>query len=180
MNKITINTGLDSFVLLDRITDIGSLRIEGTKHFSHDPIFLGIESLAQLGAFHVRYITGLEKHAFLLKITRLSELPRQVLNGRYMLNGSLFNHSGMAFSYLLEAKKENKALIKGEFLFATVDYGHSFKKEILQNHYQKVFSCLQHGSKINYYSSRKPACIEIPLPSQENKENISLSITTRC
>ncbi len=162
-DELTVNTGLDGFVLIDEITESGTKSINGIKRFSNSPFYLGIESLAQLGAYHVRFLTRFERHAFLLKITHCRMPAEQVLDGRYLLCGTLMNRSESAFSYILEAKQESgtpllkgkippasplvKVGIKGEFLYGTLDYNDNFKKEILQNHYRKVFLCLLNDLK---------------------------------
>ncbi len=143
----TINTGLDGFILMDEIVKTEKQAICGFKTFSNSPLFLGIESLAQLGAFHVRYITCFNRHAFLLKINQCQMSAHEELDGKYELFGTLESRSASAFSYTLQAEKDDIIEIKGEFLFATVDYDLSFRKEILQKHYQDVFSCLQNDSK---------------------------------
>lgn len=163
MDKIKINTGLDGFILVDSISKIEDSTIQGTKDFTRAPAYLGIESLAQLGALHVRFITGFERHAFLLKIIRCEIPETGVLTGKYLLDGTLINRSGLAFSYRLRAEKENEAQIKGEFLYATVDYDNRFKKERLKQHYQKVFSCLQSASKTGCCPKSRQDCTEIRL-----------------
>lgn len=142
-----INSGLEDFVLLDKISETGAATIAGEQTYFNDPAYLGIESLAQLGAYHVRFLTGFEKHAFLLKINQCTIPASHVLNGIYLLEGTLVSQSKSAFCYALQAGKGNKVQIEGEFLYATIDYDLMFKKEILQAHYRKVFSCLQKESK---------------------------------
>lgn len=144
---ITVNTGLGSFILIDRIIQAEEKEIRGTKIFNNDPVYLGLESLAQLGAFHVRYISGFKRHAFLMKIDRCLMPEKQGLNGEYALSGTLVSRSSSAFSYALQAKNGNAVYLEGEFLFVTVDYDKNFKKEILKEHYQNVFLCLQNDSK---------------------------------
>lgn len=146
-NRTVINTGLDNFVLIDKITEAAAGNIRGIKNFSNAPAYLSLESLAQLGAYHVRFLTRFERHAFLLKITSCTMPAQEVIDGRYLLYGTLIGQSESAFTYKLQAKKENKTHIEGEFLYATVDYNSTFKREILQNHYRKVFSCLQNDIK---------------------------------
>ena len=143
LQKIKIHTGLKGFILLDRISYAEEQNISGLKTFANAPAYLGLESLAQLGAFHVRYITEFKRHAFLLKIGRCLMPAQAELDGTYTLSGTLVNRSASAFSYALHAKREGSVRIEGEFLFATVDYDKRFKKEILQEHYWNVFSCLQ-------------------------------------
>lgn len=147
MQKITVNTGLDSFILVDRIIQAEARLIRGIRTFKHVPAYLGIESLAQLGAFHVRYITDFQKHAFLLKINQYLMPSQTDLHGTYALSGVLVSRSESAFSYGLQAKKEGRVQIEGVFLFATVDYDRQFKQEILHEHYRNVFSCLQNDTK---------------------------------
>ncbi|MBW1745012.1 MAG: hypothetical protein JRG74_03930 [Deltaproteobacteria bacterium] len=150
VNRIEINSGLDDFVLLDRISEIGAATIAGKKKYFNDPAYLGIESLAQLGAYHVRFLTGFENHAFLLKINQCAIPANHILNGSYLLKGTLVSQSKSAFCYELQAGKGNKVQIEGEFLYATIDYDRMFNKKILQAHYRKVFSCLQKESKTDY------------------------------
>ena len=75
VNRIEVNTRLESFVLLDRISEAGDETIKGRKKYYNDPVYLGIESLAQLGAFHVRFINDFKIHAFLLKINHCKIMP---------------------------------------------------------------------------------------------------------
>jgi len=147
VSGIEINTGLDGFVLLDRISEAKDEKITGEKRYYNDPVYLGIESLAQLGASHVRLITGLQSHVFLLKINQCTIPARHNLYGVYLLNGLLVSHSKSAYSYILKAVKDNNIWIEGEFLYATVEYGIKFNKKLLQEHYYKVLSCLQRESK---------------------------------
>jgi len=143
VSKIEINSGLEDFVLLDRISETGAATIAGKKKYFNDPVYLGIESLAQLGAYHVRFINDFEIHAFLLKINQCAIPANHILNGSYLLKGTLVSQSKSAFCYALQAGKENKVQIEGEFLYATIDYDHMFNKKILQAHYRMVFSCLK-------------------------------------
>jgi hypothetical protein len=145
--RITVNTELNNFILVDKITHAEAQNISGIKTFSNAPAYLALESLAQLGAFHVRYLTGFEKHAFLLKITRCLIPAQEELNGTYRLSGMLVSRSISAFSHILQAEKGDRIQIEGEFMFATVDYDRSFQKEKLMDHYRNVFSCLQNDSK---------------------------------
>ncbi len=153
MEQITINTGLEKFVLLDEITQVTSGYIKGSMHFSNAPIYLGMEALAQLGAMHVRYLISFEKHAFLLKIKSFSHASGlkagEHLSGRYQLSGKLVSKSSDAFSYDVRAEKNSTVCFKGEFIFGTVDYGNEdgFKRKAVETHYKKVFSCLQNGLK---------------------------------
>jgi len=141
---ININTGLSGFVLLDRIEETAAGNIAGSRHFVSPPsLALAIESLAQLGAYHVRYLTNFEKHAFLLKI-KSCRLPASTIPaGFYTLSGELRGRSASAFTHLLRVKLAGETIMEGVFLFAVVDYDSTFRKEILERHYRRVFSCLQ-------------------------------------
>ncbi len=145
--EIVIDTGLKGFVILDRVLEVTTSQIVGTRSFSNDPIFLGLESLAQLGAYHIRYLTGFSRHVFLIKISHCS-LPRgKVMNGEHLLFGNLRHQSEYSFLCRLKAEKENKAIVEGEFLYAGVGYDKNFQSENLCHHYTKVFSCLQKDIK---------------------------------
>jgi len=141
--RIEINSGLDGFVLLDRISEAGDEIITGERRYYNDPVYLGIESLAQLGAFHVRFINDFEIHAFLLKISRCHVIGSKILDGKYLIDGRLISQSKSSYSYFLRAKKEERIHIEGEFLFSTLKYNNNFNKKILEKHYRRVFSCLR-------------------------------------
>lgn len=144
---ITINTGFDGFILVDKIHMSDERQIHGTRTFTNAPIYLGIESLAQLGAFHVRYLMEFKRHAFLLKMNSCTTPAHAELDGTYALSGELVSNSASAFSYLLQAKRDGNIQMEGEFLFATTDYGCGFKKEILLEHYRDLFLCLKNDSR---------------------------------
>jgi hypothetical protein len=139
MNRMDINTGLDQFLLIDRITQVGPETIHAEKAFSNAPTWLGLEALAQLGAFHARYLTDFSRHAFLLKIVSFQVPTGPDLNGDFALFGSLLSQSRSAFAYDLQAEQDGKTQWKGEMLFATVDYDQRFQKCRLENHYRNLF-----------------------------------------
>ncbi len=143
INRIEINSGLDGFVLLDGISETGATTIMGERRYYNDPVYLGIESLAQLGAFHVRFINDFKIHAFLLKISHCHVIGSKILHGEYLVDGRLINQSKSSYSYFLRAKKEDQIQIEGEFLFSTLKYDNNFNKKILEKHYRRVFSCLR-------------------------------------
>jgi hypothetical protein len=145
--EIVIGTGLKGFVIIDRVLEVSTSQIVGTRSFSNVPVFLGLESLAQLGAYHLRYLTGFSRHIFLIKISHCS-LPRgKVMDGEHLLSGNIRHQSDSSFLCRLKAEKENKTIVEGEFLYAAVDYDHNFRSENLRHHYTKVFSCLQKDIK---------------------------------
>ncbi|MFZ2444714.1 MAG: hypothetical protein WAW37_00010 [Syntrophobacteraceae bacterium] len=150
MDRIVLRSGLSGFVLLDEIRDAGPDTVTGCKRFERAPLYLGIEALAQLGAFHVRYLVDFAKHAFLLGVKRCSLPPVEELDGPFRLSGKLESRSSAAFSYRLGGVGEGGTAMEGEFLFALAEYdGAGFGADILRAHYRKVFSCLRSGSKTN-------------------------------
>ncbi|MBF0120990.1 MAG: hypothetical protein HQK79_19345 [Desulfobacterales bacterium] len=140
MDKIIINSGLNSFNLLDSIISIDHNTIHTTKTFLNAPFYLAIEAMAQTGAMHVRFIKDLKQHAFLLTIKKFL-FPSEInlLNGIYSFNGELQNQSDLAFFYFLKGISETGLEITGEFIFATTDYDSFFKKELLEQHYKNIF-----------------------------------------
>ncbi len=143
---LRINTGLKGFRLLEALGEVDEERISGTRRCAADPAYLGVECLAQLGAWHVRFLTDFQRHAFLLKINRCL-LPRQeVLEGTYRFAGRLLSRSQGAFSYELTAKQGKEIEFMGIFLYAAVDYDERFPAQDLRDYYIKVFSCLQNAA----------------------------------
>jgi hypothetical protein len=147
MERIAVHSGLSHFVLIDAITAADRENIAGYKEFAGGPRYLLVESLAQLGAFHLRFTSGFERHAFLLSIKHCSLVPNQPLDGCYHLFGAPTSCGSSAFAYRLRAQKADETAVEGEFLFAAVGYDDTFGRDILQQHYQKVFACLRSASK---------------------------------
>ena len=142
---IRINSGLDTFVLLDRVSECTAESITGEVRLPGREAYLVMEALAQLGALHVRHQCGFEKHAFLLKVNRFdwtdpaeAEWEKEPCR----LEGSRLVDTGSASVYDLSARSGERFLGRGEFAFAVIDYDREFKKEKLKNHYQGIFKCL--------------------------------------
>ncbi|MDP2268465.1 MAG: hypothetical protein Q8K46_04775 [Deltaproteobacteria bacterium] len=144
--NIKINSGLPNFLLLDAITGADETTIAGARKFFQAAPWLGIEALAQLGAFHVRQLTGFQKHAFLLKINRFVLPQSETLQGRYLLQGTLVSRSGGAFVYELMAMQGKALEFSGNFLYAVVDYDDVLVESRLRNHYLRIFRCLQNAN----------------------------------
>ncbi|MGA2330448.1 MAG: hypothetical protein ABSG75_01695 [Syntrophales bacterium] len=140
---IVINSGLADFIMLDKVLEVNASRIIGAKSFIGVPAYLRLESLAQLGAFHVRYITGFSRHVFLIKIVSCSLPLRTAMEGEYVLSGNLVGSSDSSFRCFLRAENDKETAAEAELMYAAVDYDHNFKKGMLHDHYTKVFSCLQ-------------------------------------
>ncbi|MGZ3578262.1 MAG: hypothetical protein ACXU98_04510, partial [Syntrophales bacterium] len=138
---------LKGFVMLDRVMEVSASLIVGTRSFTDVPAYSPLESLAQLGAYHVQYITGFSRHVFLIKIVTFSLPLRTAMEGEYVLSGKLVGRSDSSFRCFLKAERNKETAAEAELLYAAVDYDHNFKKGILQDHYTKVFSCLQRDSR---------------------------------
>ena len=144
---IVINSGLKGFVMLDWVHEVNATHIMGTRSFSNAPIYVGLESLAQLGAYHIRHLTDFSKHIFLIKIAHCRLPTGKIIDGEFLLSGNIIAQSESSYHCRLKAEKEKLAVIEGEFLFAAVPYTHNFKSDRLRHHYAKVFSCLLKDTK---------------------------------
>ncbi|MBU1171380.1 MAG: hypothetical protein KKD44_17645 [Proteobacteria bacterium] len=145
METLIIRTGRQGFVMADHILFLGPNRIGISKTIDKEDtqIHTGIEILAQAGALHVRYLTSLVKHAFLLKIQHVKAQKSCLEPGFYRAWGTLVSQSKQAYAYDLFAEKDGETRIEGRFLFALGDYDHHFRKDILESHYRNLFSCLK-------------------------------------
>lgn len=142
MKRILINSGLNGFILLDEIKDVKQESILAVKTFHNDPLYLGIEALAQLGAYHMRFRNDFARHAFLLKINFFQVIGDEILDGKYFLEGILGNQSSATYSYDLTAREKNGFQIKGNFLFAMREYDQEFSRGQLEGRYRRQFSAL--------------------------------------
>jgi hypothetical protein len=144
---VSIRSGMQGFRLLDRISRADRDEIRGACTLTGGPVFTLIEALAQLGALHVRWLTGFMRHAFLLKIGRCTLPDGALAAGACLLKGRRTAQSGTTFAYCLEAEREGTVLMEGEFLFTTINYDEHFSGEALARHYRDLFSCLLSDSK---------------------------------
>jgi hypothetical protein len=151
---LTVHTGLDRFLMIDRIKEVSTSHILAEKKIlkTEDRIFTGIETLAQTGALHVRYLLDFSKHAFLLSIKSYGG-PVQLPSGLYTVSGLCKNRSRDAFEYILTAENIDGSTFKGQFLFAVSDYGREFKQTHLEDHYRNIFSCLTKDIEKNSITS---------------------------
>lgn len=141
-DRLHINTGLKGFVVPDRICAVSEDKIAGLAEFNDSPPFLAIEALAQLGAFHGRYLCGFEKHVFLLKVDHFSIFDCKNISGSVELSGALRAKSQTVFAHNMSAKRYGKLIFFGEFLFAASEYDDNFQREKLKQHYKRTFECL--------------------------------------
>jgi len=149
MDRLEINTHLTSFIMPDQIIKANDHEIEGIKFFADLPVFTAIETMAQLSALHVRFLTQFQKHAFLLKINHCNIDDNNLLTGTFNISCKLESNGKLAYSYTVQAFLNNIIKFSGKFLIGVVDYSSDFKHDILKQHYQRVFSCLQNVSETN-------------------------------
>ena len=139
---IKINTGLESYILIDSITEVNDLEIRGSIIYNNASLYAGIESLAQICSMHVRWLHGFKKHAALLKINDIHFQDCSHLDGNFSVTGKLTAQSGRAFTYSLQSSLDGDLKIEGHIIIALIDYDNKFKNEILEEHYKKLFLCL--------------------------------------
>ena len=144
---VSVGSGLTGFRLIDRIDRVDQEGIRGCCTLTGGPAFTLIEALAQLGAIHVRWLTGFTRHAFLLKIGRCTVPEGIPPAGACLLTGVKTAGSATTFAYRLRAEQGRALLMEGEFLFSTIDYDGRFSRETLSRHYRMLFSCLSNDSQ---------------------------------
>ena len=145
---IEIHSGLQSILLIERITAFDPGEIRGVFAFDGKSVFMPIEAMAQLGAFHVRRLDGFQRHVFLMKVGKCvlpDPLPGE---GAIVLQGELTGRSDRSFVYHIRMERQGQTVMRGDFWFSTVDYDERFEGEMLQRHYERVFSCLTSASGI--------------------------------
>lgn len=143
--KISINTGLSGFSLLSGITEFSGEGICAYADLQDAPSYLGVEALAQAGAYHVRFLCGFERQAVLLVI-RGCRLPAiETLSGLCELTGRLQSRSASAFAYGMSAALGGSKVLEGEFVFSAVPFDADFREDILRNYYEKKWTDLLNG-----------------------------------
>lgn len=146
MDRLTINTGLEGFVLPGRITSMDQGTIQAVKVFDDVPSFLAVEALAQLGAMHARWSVDFERHIFLLAIKHCVLPAGPKVSGRFKLRAEQTAHSRMGIAYDVMAEDGNGPVVQGAFMFAATAYDKPFDRRTLETHYRKVLACLKNGS----------------------------------
>ncbi len=116
--------------------------------FQHERPFAGIESLARLAAFHVRYRLDFQRHAFLLKVVELNRLPRATLNGRFRLHAHRTGNSRDAWRYAVKATGAKEEWFGGRLLIGVRDYDEEFREDDLRLFFQKRFETLCRGEGV--------------------------------
>ncbi|MEI7590866.1 MAG: hypothetical protein WCJ49_06110 [Deltaproteobacteria bacterium] len=143
MRRIVVDTKKDSFLILQSITNLTPTNIVGKCTLKDMSYFLALESCAQLGAFHIRYLEQFNRHAFLLKIKSFSVVMPQAVNQELVIVGDMTARSNDVFSYTITIKCESISTIAtGFFLFAVKEYDNELEKVNFRKYYEKAFSCL--------------------------------------
>ncbi len=144
MEKLIINTGLKSFVMPDKISQISKDSIVALKSFDMENFNLAtkIETLAQICAMHTRFNTDFKSHAFLLKIDEFTDNSDETTYGDYKIVAKTQGSVKSAFSYSISAECNKKEIFFASIIIATTDYSEAFQKEQLSKHYRKIYSCL--------------------------------------
>ena len=166
METIEIRSGLNDFLLLDRILDCGDNKLKAEKYFSSPEQYLLLESCAQAAAFHVRYLCDFDRHAFLLKIKYFQGLTvpgslflveeRESLTGNSLDNDSdvqgrvgisaqMISCSQSTFAYHVHAWQGEEVLVRGELLIGTTEYNQDLPEDRLRPYYREAFACLLSG-----------------------------------
>lgn len=143
METMKIISRMSHFRLLSKVSAFSPERIEGEATFSADPLFAGLELLAQTAAMHVRYILQFERHAFLLNVQQCRMPCVDTLIGRYRVQAELCQRSSEAFGYRAKANGPDGADFVGELLIGTRAFDDRFRKEALAAHYQRLWAQLK-------------------------------------
>jgi hypothetical protein len=149
MAVLTIASGLAGFQLVQRISEVSDRRICGRTTFRQAPVYAGLEALAQLSALDVRRRAAFGKHAFLLKIIYCRWPATRVLEGCFTLQACPGSQSSRACVYNACALGPEDFKLETELIIATQAYDLEFEQAPLQNHYRKLFACLQNASSKN-------------------------------
>ena len=166
MERIEIRSGLNDFLLLDRIVECGEDKLKAEKHFFCPEQYMPVESCAQAAAFHVRYLCNFDRHTFLLKINYLKGLtvpgswffaeekqdpeekslhPVTGIQGRVNIRAEKISCSQSTFAYQVRVSRGEDLLIQGELLIGTTEYSQDLPEERLKPYYQEAFACLLSG-----------------------------------
>jgi len=143
--RITISTGLGGFSLLSRISEVSGEIVVAYADLQDAPHTLGLEALAQAGAYHVRFLCGFEKQAVLLMIKECRLPAEETLNGRYELVCTLHSRSASVFAYEMSAGNNGVKVIEGECVISAVPYNSDFREDILKEYYEKKWENLRNG-----------------------------------
>ncbi len=148
MERLIIKSNLERFILLDSVDFLNKDKISGTKYFTENiPLFCMTESMAQLGAMHLRYLLDFQHHVFFAKAKHLKFHTKNIIKGNYHFELKPEGHSDRAFAFYLTSRTPDGILAaEGVFLFSKLSYDSNFQRKRLKNHYERILSCLQKHS----------------------------------
>ncbi len=142
MNSVIVNTGLDHFCPLHCITHITGEYISGKIIFVNSESFIALEAMAQISAYHTRFLNDFNRHSFLLKVKKCSGPFNEILNGEYVVDSKITARTEMASTHNVTIHSSNKVLFKSEIMTAFTDYSADFPEEKFKKYYRDVFTCL--------------------------------------
>lgn len=143
---INISSGLNDFLLLDRIDICRDKDLQAEKLFYCPSSYMLIEACTQAATFHARYLLNFKQHAFLLKINSLNFYSGSKLPGSIRLEVLKINASQRTYAYRVKAFQQNELFIQGKLLIGTIEYQNRRIQVEHRDFYQKAFSCLSEGS----------------------------------
>jgi hypothetical protein len=145
MEIVKINSRIQHFKIVSKILESYPGGIDAEAVFHTDPLYTGLEAMAQTAALHVRHSLRFERHAFLLSVHHCQMPPIGALTGVFRVTAGLRNRSSEAFLYHAVVSGPHGADFHSELLIGTRAYDDGFKKEVLAAHYQKMWARLREG-----------------------------------
>lgn len=136
--KQTLDT---PFLMLSRISavDDGFMASESVE-LGGKPHEL-LEAMAQCAAYHVRYLTGFSRQAFLMKVSRYP-IPASPVTGTVSMTATLTGSASDARAYTVTAEFDGEQFT-ASILIGTTPFDDRFNAQRLAPHYQEIFSCLK-------------------------------------
>lgn len=148
MERLIINTGMDEFLMPERIlryteTEIETVRTVASSDDAADWIW--IETAAQTAALHTRIGIDFKQHAFLLTIDRFRRTGRPT--GECRVKAVRTGAAGTAFRYDVTGTSSGDVCFSGSLMTAVTDGPSAFDQKRLSDHYKKIVSCLMKNSE---------------------------------
>ncbi len=100
-----------------------------------------LESMAQCAAYHVRFLTGFSRQAFLMKVARYP-FPASPVTGGVTMTATLTGSASDAWAYTVTAELSGETLT-ASLLIGTTPFDDRFEAARLTPHYQEIFACLK-------------------------------------
>ncbi|MEJ2155563.1 MAG: hypothetical protein P8X96_09525 [Desulfobacteraceae bacterium] len=143
METMKIQSGMPHFKIVSKIFDVSPNNIDAQAVFGGDPIYTGLEAMAQTAALHVRHSLRFERHAFLLSVHHCQLPDLDALEGPFRIKAALHGRSSEAFVYKVAASGPHGADFDAELLIGTCEYDERFRKASLIAHYQEIWTRLR-------------------------------------